>query len=99
MEFAGLKSLTLLMDMLSTIVEAYLFAVQSSARNSIDNRPAKIKSMKAKRKLVDLVEARDAAGAEALWKSYLEISRSILLRWQPREGMRALSEFFFAQPR
>jgi GntR family transcriptional repressor for pyruvate dehydrogenase complex len=96
---AGLRSLTLLVDMLTSVVEGYIVTVQTSARGAVDHRPAKVKSMKAKEKLVDLIEAHSADEAEAAWKKYLEVSRAVMLRWQPPDGVNALAEFLYSQPR
>jgi DNA-binding FadR family transcriptional regulator len=98
-DLAGLRSLTLLVDMLTSVVEGYIVTVQTSARAAIDHRPAKVKSMKAKERLVDLIESHSAAEAEAAWKKYLEVSRAVMLRWQPAEGVTALAEFLYSQPR
>ena len=50
---ARLGSPTLLVDMLTRVVEGYIITVQTSMRANIDLRAAKLKSMQAKKKLVD----------------------------------------------
>jgi len=95
-DLAGLRSLTVLVDMLAKVIEGYIVTVQKSAASTVDSHPAKVKSMKAKEKLITLIEAHSAPEAEKLWRNYLEISRSIMLRWQPPGGINALSDFLYS---
>jgi len=93
-DLAGLRSLTVLVDMLAKVIEGYILTVQKSS--TIDSHPAKVKAMKPKEKLITLIEAHSAQEAEKLWRNYLEISRSIMLRWQPAGGFNALSDFLYS---
>ena len=92
-ELVGIKSLALIMDMLTNLVEGYFAAVTTTAAQQVDNRASKLKSLRAKEKLVGLIEAHDAAGAEALWKKHLEVTRGVLSRWQPNKAVQDLLEF------
>jgi len=81
-ERAGLVSLTVIMELLTHLVGAYVEGA-SSALPPADNKTGKLRVMRTKEKLVDLLEQRDADGAEALWKKYFEITREVMARWQP----------------
>jgi GntR family transcriptional repressor for pyruvate dehydrogenase complex len=77
-----LKSLGLVADLLSEVVGSYVASATASLPEAA-SRAAKLKAVRAKEHLVDLLEKHDAQGAEALWQKYFEITRKILLRWRP----------------
>lgn len=92
-ELVGIKSLTLIMDMLTSLVAGYFASVTSTAGAQMDNRSTKLKALRAKEKLVGMIEAHQATEAEALWKKHLEVTRGILSRWQPGKAVQDLLEF------
>jgi len=85
-ERAGLVSLTVLMELLTHLVGAYVEGA-SSALPPADNKTGKLRVMRTREKLVDLLEQRDADAAEALWKKYFEITREVMARWQPAKAV------------
>lgn len=82
-ELAGIKTLSYLMDMVHSVLEIYLSTVAETAGAQMDNTAAKKKGMRAKEKLVELIEAGDVVEAEAFWRKHLEVSQQVLLEWQP----------------
>ena len=81
-ERAGFKSLSLVADLLSDVVGAYVASASSSLPRSAD-RANRLKALRLKEQLVDLLEKRDADRAEKFWQDYFRITRKILLRWRP----------------
>jgi DNA-binding FadR family transcriptional regulator len=81
-ERAGLASLVVIMELLGKLLGAYVEAGRQELPRP-DYRESKIKVMRMKDKLVDLIEKRDADGAQAQWKKYFTVTREFLLRWKP----------------
>ena len=81
-ERAGLKSLTILIDLLTDLIRVY---VESSAaiRVRVESRDAKLAVMRTKEKLVDLIEKHDAAAAEKLWTQYFKTTREVMSKLLP----------------
>lgn len=84
-ELAGFRSLSLVADLLSDVVGAYVTAGKSTLPKAGD-RANRLTALRFKEKLVDLVEQHDAEGAEAHWSRYFRVTRKILHRWQPAGG-------------
>jgi len=89
---AGLKSIALIMELLTDIVGAYIESSSASQPPNI-NRTGKLKAIRARERLMDLLEAKDADGAEALWREHFEITREVMLRCQPTKSVQDVSEF------
>ncbi len=85
-ERAGLKSIALVMELLADVVGAYVESASSSQPRQL-NIAAKNKSIRAREKLVDLIEKRDADAAEMLWRTHFEITREVMLRCQPTKAV------------
>jgi len=81
-ERAGFKSLSLVADLLSDVVGSYVASASSSLPPSGD-RANRLKALRFKEELVDLIEQHDADGAETHWSRYFRVTRKILHRWQP----------------
>lgn len=92
MERAGLKSLTILMDLLADLIRVY---VESSAavRIRVESREAKISVMRIKEKLVDLIERHDGAAAEEFWKKYFETTREVMRKLLPSKSVQEAYEY------
>lgn len=79
-ELTGNQTLVVLMGMLEHIVElADLFRVQSD-EGSAELEAASEGSRRAHARVVDLIEARDAVGAERLWRKHLVEAQKYLVR-------------------
>ena len=89
---AGLKSLTILMDLVSDLIRVY---VESSAavRVRVEGREAKLASMRIKEKLVDMIERHDAVAAETFWKKYLKTTRDAMRKLLPSKSIQEAYEF------
>ena len=85
-ERAGLKSLFLMMEMLADLVAAYIESSSASLPAQL-NLNGKMKAIRAREKLVDLIEKRDADAAEALWRTHFEVTRELMLRCQPTKAV------------
>jgi DNA-binding GntR family transcriptional regulator len=59
----------------------------SAAQPPRINRTAKLLAIRARDKLVDLLEKRDAAAAEALWREHFDVTREVMLRYQPTKAV------------
>ena len=51
------------------------------------NLNGKMKAIRAREKLVDLIEKRDADAAETLWRTHFEVTRELMLRCQPTKAV------------
>jgi DNA-binding FadR family transcriptional regulator len=89
-ERSGLVSLALLIELLTSLVEAYM-ETTARAMSRKENRAGKLKSISTREKLVALLEKNDSDGAEILWRRFLEATRELNLRWQPG---RAVQDFY-----
>lgn len=79
-ELTGNQTLRLLMGMLENIIDmANLTQVESTAGSSVYDRASR-KGLAAHHRVVDLIEARDAEGAEQLWRKHLTEARDYLVR-------------------
>ena len=85
-ERAGLVSLTLIMELLTDLVGAYVEST-SAELSPRETRTARQRVMRTKEKLVQLLEKHDADAAEILWKRYLEATREAMSRWQPAKAV------------
>jgi DNA-binding FadR family transcriptional regulator len=89
-EQAGIKSLSILMDMISDLIGSYVESsagARARADSLVDSRSSKLKLMKAREKLVELLEKRDAAAAELIWKKYLESTREFMRKLLPARSV------------
>jgi DNA-binding FadR family transcriptional regulator len=91
-ERAGLVSMSVVMELLGNLIGVYVEGA-SSALPPQDNRTGKLRVMRTKERLVDLIEKRDAEAAEALWKKYFVSTREVLLRWQPAKSVQDVYKF------
>jgi len=82
-ELAGVRTLSLLMDLVQSVLENYFSTVTRMAAAEIDVKASKRKGIRSKEKLIELVQAGDAAEAEAHWRKHLQLSRQVMLRWIP----------------
>lgn len=83
-ERSGLVSLGMIVDLITTLIEAYM-ETTARAMSRTENRAGKLKSIRTREKLVDLIEKRDSDGAETLWRTFREATRELNMRWQPRK--------------
>ena len=83
-ERSGLVSLGMIVDLITTLIEAYM-ETTARAMSRTENRAGKLKSIRTREKLVDLIEKRDSDGAESLWRTFREATRELNMRWQPRK--------------
>ena len=91
-ERAGLKSIALIMELLTDLVSAYV-ATSSAAQPPQINRTGKLKAIRTKEKLVDLLEKRDADAAEALWKTHFDVTREVMYHLQPTKAVQDVYGF------
>lgn len=82
-EQAGIETLVLLMNMLTTILDRYLLAVASVLGRNDEAHAEARRAHRARCKLVDLIEAGDGEEAATLWGRYLQEAQEKLHRWQP----------------
>ncbi|MHA6795377.1 FadR/GntR family transcriptional regulator [Pseudonocardia bannensis] len=79
-ELTGNQTLTVLVGMLEHLIDlATLSHVESDRAAPAFDRASR-KGLAAHRRVVDLIEAKDAAGAEQLWRKHLTEARDYLLR-------------------
>lgn len=79
-ELTGNQTLRLIMGMLEHIIDmANLSQVESTAGSAVHERASR-KGLAAHHRIVDLIEARDAEGAEQLWRKHLTEARDYLVR-------------------
>lgn len=79
-ELTGNQTLRLLMGTLENIIDmANKSQVESTAGSAVHDRASR-KGLAAHHRIVDLVEARDAQGAEQLWRKHLTEARDYLVR-------------------
>lgn len=79
-ELTGNQSLTLLMGMVAHIIDmANSAQVEATAGSAVHDRVSR-KGLAAHHRVVDLIEARDADGAEQLWRKHLTEARDYLVR-------------------
>jgi DNA-binding FadR family transcriptional regulator len=90
-ERAGLKTIALMMELLADLVGAYVESSSASQPPNI-NRTGKLKAIRARERLMDLLEKRDADGAEALWREHFEVTREVMLRCQPTKAVQDVYE-------
>jgi DNA-binding FadR family transcriptional regulator len=91
-ERAGPVSLTLIMELLSSLVGAYVEGT-AAVLSPLENHNGKLKVLRTQEKLVDLLEQHDADAAEALWKKYFEATRDMMQRWLPARAAQDVYEF------
>jgi DNA-binding FadR family transcriptional regulator len=91
-ERAGLKSLTILMDLVSDLIRVYVEA-SAAVRVRVEGREAKMAVMRIKEKLVDMIEKHDSAAAEAHWKKYFETTRDVMRKLLPSKSVQEAYEF------
>jgi GntR family transcriptional repressor for pyruvate dehydrogenase complex len=91
-ERAGPVSLTLIMDLLSSLIGAYVEGT-TAVLNPVEKRNGKLRVMRTKEKLIEFLEKHDADAAEALWKKYFEATREVMQRWQPSKAVQDVYEF------
>lgn len=82
-ELAGVRTLAYLMDLIHSVLETYLATVAVSAADRTDTMPTRVKSLKSKDRLIALIAAGDAEGAEDFWRKHLEVTHKVLQNWQP----------------
>ena len=93
-ERSGLVSLALIVELITTLVEAYI-ETTARAMPRTENRAGKLKSIKVREKLVELIEKRDSDGAEALWRHFRDATRELDMQWQPRK---VVQDYFALRP-
>jgi DNA-binding FadR family transcriptional regulator len=91
-ERAGLKSIALIMELMADVVGAYVES-SSAAQPPRINRKAKLLAIRTREKLVNLIEKRDADAAEALWRVHFEVTREVMLRYQPTKAVQDVYHF------
>jgi DNA-binding FadR family transcriptional regulator len=79
-EGAGNVTLGVLAGMLASIVEKHLVAEITGKRDQAEQVRDNRRAYRAHKRLLELVEAQDAAGAEAFWRKHMEVAGEILLR-------------------
>jgi DNA-binding FadR family transcriptional regulator len=77
MRLAGNETLTLLSEMLHHIIEVANMSLQPDAGPLAER--ARRSTSKTHRRLVELIRARDAGGAEVLWRRHLDEAEGYLL--------------------
>jgi GntR family transcriptional regulator, transcriptional repressor for pyruvate dehydrogenase complex len=79
-DLTGNQTLRLLMGLLEHIIDmANLSQVESTVGTAVHERASR-KGLAAHHRVVDLIEARDSAAAEQLWRKHLTEARDYLLR-------------------
>jgi GntR family transcriptional regulator, transcriptional repressor for pyruvate dehydrogenase complex len=92
-ELADVRTLTLLMDLVQSVLETYFSSVtRRAAAADADVKASKRKGFRARQKLIELVEAGKAAEAEAYWRKHLQISQQVMLRWIAGSAQMDLSQ-------
>ncbi len=86
-ELTGIRTLVVLTGVLNDILERYLTLVTVTAGRAVDNTRAKQKSLRAKEKLIALIEAADGDGAEQFWRLHIEAVERALAKWQLSESL------------
>jgi DNA-binding GntR family transcriptional regulator len=92
-ELTGIATLTYLMDLVHRVLEIYVASASAAAAEKMDTTASKKKGGRSRDKLIDLIEAGDVAGAIAHWRTHLEVSEKVLLRWQQGKLVPELSSY------
>jgi len=82
-EAAGVPTLTLLMGMLNEIFERYWGTVTVAAAQKVDTAPSKRRALRSLEKLIEYIEAGDAEGAEAHWRTHVQAVDKTMRNWLP----------------
>jgi DNA-binding FadR family transcriptional regulator len=80
-ELAGIPTLTLLTSVLDDILERCWASLIVAAGQQVDNEQAKRRGLKSFEKLIGLIEAGDADGAEAHWRKHTAGVQKTLQKW------------------
>lgn len=78
-ELAGNQTLAVLNGLVRDIIEMSSETHVAADAGSIENVKATRKGFRAHERVVELIEARDAEGAEALWRLHLDEARDYIL--------------------
>lgn len=81
-EMTGNQTIALIWSMLNTIARRHSSAVAIFSGDHPGNVNAIRRSLKAQSKLTDLIEAGNADGAEAFWRTHVDKTSEIMLRTQ-----------------
>jgi DNA-binding FadR family transcriptional regulator len=81
-EMTGNQTIALIWSMLNTIARRHSSAVAIFSGDHPGNVGAIRRALKAQSKLTDLIEAGDADGAEAFWRTHVDRTSEIMLRTQ-----------------
>jgi GntR family transcriptional regulator, transcriptional repressor for pyruvate dehydrogenase complex len=84
-EQTGVATLILLMGMLNTILDRYFVAVRNVMGKYTEPDAEARRASRARKKLLDHIEAGDQDAAADLWRRYLQEAEEKLKRWQPTE--------------
>lgn len=79
-EGAGNVTLAVVAGMLAKIVEKHLVAEITAKRDQAEQVRDNRRAYRAHKKLLDLVEAQDAEGAEAFWRKHMQVAGEMLLK-------------------
>ncbi|KJE20003.1 transcriptional regulator, GntR family [Frankia torreyi] len=79
-ERAGNRTLAIEAGILREVITTHVAAAISRTSEEPQTRQAFRKTIRAYTRLVSLIEARDAPGAEEYWRKHMEVSARILLR-------------------
>jgi DNA-binding GntR family transcriptional regulator len=79
-EGAGNVTLAVVVGMLAKIVEKHLVAEITTKRDKVQQVRDNRRAYRAHKKLLELVEAQDAEGAEAFWRTHMQVAGEMLLK-------------------
>jgi len=85
-ERSGLKTMAIMMELLVDVVGAYVESA-SASQPPKTNRAGKMKSIRVRERLMELLEKRDADAVEALWREHFLASRDIMARCLPSQSV------------
>jgi DNA-binding FadR family transcriptional regulator len=71
------------MGMLNEIFERYWGTVTVTAGKQVDTAPSKRRALRSLGKLIEFIEAGDAEGAEAHWRTHLQAVEKTMRNWLP----------------
>ena len=81
MSLAGNQTLAIVTEMLDEIVVRAVTAV-SQTGDVVESRATRRRGLRSQRRLLELIEAGDAAGAEDHWRAHMAVVGRVLLGQQ-----------------
>ena len=93
-ELSGVRTLYFLVQIIHNVLALYISAVTASAGSKIDTMPAKRKSLRAKERLIELIEGGKVYEVEVFWATHLQATHKIMHDWQPAKSVLDLQSLY-----